>query len=172
MVKGFQVGFGGHLHNVGAFFGDLPMSPPEKSASAGKVHGDTVAFDDHQVSLAGKSQITLDSVSVLHDGQFVIGVQGNYTADGVALQTTNIGSNQATMNQLVSLNPGEYISGVSGKGGDIIDSLTITTSAGNSYTFGGTGGNPFAVPIPVGKRVVGFHGGCGGHVHNIGVWYQ
>jgi hypothetical protein len=68
---------------------------------------------------------------------------------------------------------GEYITQVTGRHGDIIDYLQIQTSTGQSYQFGGSGGqNQFNLNVPYGKQVVAFYGGLGGHLHNIGCYYR
>jgi len=73
VVKGFCCGFGGHLHFIGAYFGE-PYVPIQKSVHAGKTHGDTNHFDDYTSVLAGKKNIRLKEIRVLHDSSLVFGV--------------------------------------------------------------------------------------------------
>jgi len=173
VVKGFTVGFGGHLHFIGAHFGDA-FDPPKPSAKAGKTHGDTQIFDDYETHLKGKSSIQMTEIRVLHDGKLVFGVEGIYAADGFAVSPgTHVGKelNATTINQSISL-VGKHITGISGRHGDVMDNLTITLSDGTSYSFGGTGGHAFGNIVPAGKKVVALAGGLGGHLHNIFCYYQ
>ncbi len=43
---------------------------------------------------------------------------------------------------------------------------------GKSYSFGGTGGTPQAIYIAPGTQPIGFYGGTGGHLHNLGLYYR
>jgi len=76
------------------------------------------------------------------------------------------------MNQEINLGWGEHITSVEGRAGEVIDHLTISTSSGNTYSFGGHGGHHFKVHIPHGHQVVAFYGGVGGHLHSIGVYHK
>jgi hypothetical protein len=174
VVKGFTVGFGGHLHFIGCHFGVVD-EPPKKSGKAGKTHADTAHFDDYTSHLNGKSNIEMTEIRVLHDGKLVFGVEGIYTADGVQYSPgTHVGKelNHQTINQSISLAGGKYITGISGRNGDVVDNLTITLNDGTSYSFGGSGGNAFGNIVPAGKKVVALGGGLGGHLHNIYCYYK
>ena len=174
VVVGFTVGFGGHLHFLGAHFGTA-TSPPKASGKAGKTHGDTVHFDDYKDYLEGKSNIRMTEIRVLHDNKMVFGVEGIYESNGHTISPgVHVGNemNHATLNQSISLSGGKYITGISGRNGDVIDALTIHLSDGTQYNFGGTGGSAFGNIVPAGKRVVGLGGGLGGHMHNIFCYYQ
>jgi len=174
VVKGFTVGFGGHLHFIGAHFG-AQVDPPQKSSVAGRHHGDTVSFDDYTTVLDGKKGLRLTEIRVIHDGKMVFGVEGVYEGSGLSISPgAHCGAelNSSAINQSIPLPAGTYISGISGRNGDVIDNLTITLSTGLSYSFGGTGGSAFANIVPAGKRVVALGGGLGGHLHNIHCYYQ
>lgn len=174
VVKSFTVGFGGHLHFIGAHFGPS-YSPPKQSGLAGKTHGDTVHFNDYTSYLEGKSNIKMTEIRVLHDGSMVFGVHGIYEANGYQVDPgVHVGKelNHNTINQSISLTGGKYVTGISGRNGDVIDQLTITLSDGTSYNFGGTGGTAFHNIVPAGKRVIALGGGLGGHLHNIFCYYQ
>lgn len=173
VVKGFTVGFGGHLHFIGAHFGEA-IEPPKPSAKAGKTHADTAHFDDFESHLKTKGSVELTEIRVLHDGNLVFGVEGIYAADGFQVSPgTHVGKelNTSTINQSISL-VGKHITGISGRHGDVMDNLTITLSDGTSYSFGGTGGSAFGNIVPAGKKVVALGGGLGGHLHNIFCYYQ
>lgn len=174
VVKGFTVGFGGHLHKIGCHFETL-QSPPEPSHKAGKTHADTEHFDDYKTYLEGKSNITMTEIRVLHDGKLIFGVEGIYEADGVQISPgVHVGKelNSSTVNQSIALTGGKYISGISGRHGDVMDQLHIHLSDGTSYKFGGTGGHAFSNIVPAGKKVVALGGGLGGHLHNIFCYYH
>ena len=174
VVKGFTVGFGGHLHFIGAHF-VTPQSPPQQSNLAGKTHPDTQTFDDYKTHMNGKTNVQLTEIRVLHDNNMVFGVHGIYNVDGQIIDGgAHVGNemNSNTLNQSISLTGGKYITGISGKNGNVVDSLKIHMSDGTEYNFGGSGGNPFPNIVPHGKRVVALGGGLGGHLHNIFCYYQ
>lgn len=176
VVKGFTVGFGGHLHFIGCHFQTYtpPPPPPEKSAVGGYTHGDTVAFDDY-TTVGSNHSAKMTEIRVLHDGNMVFGVEGIYSSNGLSVSPgTHVGNEMTagTQNQSVALPDGVYVTGISGKHGNVIDSLTITLSTGLSYTFGGTGGDHVFSIVPHGKKVFCIGGGTGGHLHNIHCWYQ
>ena len=146
---------------------------PEKAPHAGKAHGDTTAFDDYTTHLSAKYSVRLAKLQVCHDGQFVLGIQAFYEADGVLISGgahfgTTIGP--TAVNQEITFQPGEVITAVGGGAGDIVDRLSITTSLGQTYNFGGSGGTPFNLGITPGKAPIAFYGGTGGHLHNIGIY--
>lgn len=173
VVQGFTVGFGGHLHFIGAHFGTT-YSPPVKSTKAGKTHGDTAHFDDYESHLKDRGHVQLTEIRVLHDGKLVFGVEGIYSAGGLQHSPgVHVGNEMTptTINQSISL-VGKTITGISGRHGDVMDNLTISLSDGTSYSFGGTGGHAFANIVPTGKSVVALGGGLGGHMHNIFCYYQ
>jgi hypothetical protein len=106
----------------------------------------------------------------------VYGIESIYEADGYQVTAgSHVGREipYGATNQEINLNFGEFITAVSGKHGEVIDSIHITVSNGQTYSFGGYGGDHhFALNIPYGKQVVGFYGGIGGHMHNIGCYYK
>ena len=149
---------------------------PTKSNVCGKVHADTTYFDDYNSVLKGKSDVRLCELRVIHDHKYIFGIEAIYDAD---MSQTSGGLhcgneiNSKAVNQSVMLDYGENITGITGKYGNTIDSITIKTSAGKVYKFGGTGGDySYAVYIPEGKTVKAFAGGTGGHLHNISCYYE
>lgn len=173
VVKGFSVGFGGHLHFIGAHFGH--HTPPiVQSNKAGKTHPDTAHSNDFQY-LQGKSNIKLVELRVLHDNNLVFGIEGIYEANGQQIAPgVHVGKemNSSTINQSIALSDHKYITGITGKHGDVMDQLSIHLSDGTNYNFGGNGGNAFSNIVPAGKKVVCIDVGLGGHVHNISCHYQ
>lgn len=174
VVKSFTVGFGGHLHFIGAHWG-YQIDPPVKSAVAGKTHGDTQHFDDFSVGLDGKHCLRLAEIRVLHDNNMIFGVEGIYEANGVQWSPgVHVGSemSSSTINQSIALPAGTYITEISGRHGDVMDHLTIKLNNGTKYDFGGSGGNKFGNIVSSGKKVIALGGGLGGHMHNIFCYAQ
>jgi len=174
VVKGFTVGFGGHLHFIGCHFGTV-AAPIKASNKGGKTHQDTQHFDDYKTYLEGKSNPKMTEIRVLHDNKNVFGVEGIYEANGSQVSPgTHVGKemNSSTINQSIALSDSKYITGISGRNGDIIDQLSIHLSDGTNYNFGGSGGSSFINIVPAGKKVVALGGGLGGHLHNIFCYYQ
>lgn len=172
VVKGFTCGFGGHLHFIGAHFGE-PYFPIQKSHHAGKTHGDTVHFDDYTGALAGKRSIRLSELRVLHDSNLVFGVEAIYEADG-AIISGGIHSgpcHPGVVNQAVPIPAGVFITEFKGRGGDVMDRLEIKLSNGLTYQFGGHGGHPWQIDIPHGRYVRALAGGHGGHIHNLAIYF-
>lgn len=116
--------------------------------------------------------ICMSSLNVVHDDNSIIGLLTNYEADGQTVSTQTLGTTQATKNEVISFQKGEYICSISGRSGSIIDRLVITTNIGKTYAFGGKGGSDFTYPVPIGKRIVAFHGGVGTHLNSLGVYYH
>jgi hypothetical protein len=66
--------------------------------------------------------------------------------------------------------PGDKIVSIAVKYGNLVDSICLTTVQGRSMKVGGTGGQHYRkLTVPPGKVVIGFYGGTGGHLHNLGV---
>jgi len=105
-------------------------------------------------------------------GQYVNGLRFTYEcydAKGKhqVLGQKALGEHGSFSEQTVQLDSDEHIVSVFGSSGLILDQFGFTTDKDRTLTFGGSGGSPFDIPIPAGHRVV-FHGGVGGHIHNIG----
>lgn len=81
VLKGLVTGWGGHLHFIGSYWAK-PYVPYILSHVAGKVHGDTVPFNDFQTILLGKQVVEIRELRVFHDWQMVYGVQCVYFVDG------------------------------------------------------------------------------------------
>jgi hypothetical protein len=147
-----------------------PINPTQSNV-AGRVHADTVAFNDYTANLSNKYNVRLSELRVIHDNKYVFGIEAVYDADSVSVSGgMHVGNemNHNVVNQSVVLSYGETITGISGQHGDVIDSITIKTSANKVYKFGGSGGkSAYALYVPAGKTVKGFAGGHGGHLHNI-----
>jgi len=100
----------------------------------------------------------------------VNGIQVIY--DGGCITPLEIGYHDNPIQQTLILAQGEFITEVSGTQGEVIDSLEIKTNFGKFLRVGGYSGNPYRFNIPYNTQIVGFYGGFGGHLHNLGVYYM
>lgn len=151
----------------------MPYVPYIAAELAGKVHGDTVPFNDLEGALHGKHRVRMTELRVMHDGQLVYGVEAIYNADN---HTISGGAHHGPLNpnvvtQSIHMPEGTHIRKVYGKGGDIMDQLCIELNNGLTYIFGGQGGNPWEINIPAHRFVKAIGGGLGGHVHNLQFYY-
>lgn len=126
VLKALVTGWGGHMHFIGGIWGQ-PYNPYILSPIAGKVHGDTAAFNDFTGALAGRHKIRLSELRVLHDGNLVYGIEAIYNADGAIISggVHHGPLNPSVVNQAVPLPEGTFITKVYGKGGDVMDQLAI-----------------------------------------------
>ena len=150
-----------------------------QSNVAGKVHADTAQFDDfktHKTMLKATSDVRISELRVIHNSKYIFGIEVIYASGTKTISGgMHVGNemDHTAVNQSVQLAFGETITGISGKHGDVIDSMTVTTSTGNIYKFGGSGGSfSYSLYIPPGKTVRSFAGGLGGHLHNISCYYS
>jgi hypothetical protein len=150
-----------------------------KSNVCGKVHADTVQFDDYtsnKDTFTSFSDARLSELRVIHNNKYIFGFEAIYEANGQSVSGgMHVGNemDHTTVNQSVVLAYGETITSISGKHGNVIDSISITTSTGKIYKFGGSGGKfSYSVYIPAGKTVKAVAGGTGGHLHNFSVYYS
>jgi hypothetical protein len=154
------------------------ISTLTQSNVSGKVHADTVQFDDYsqnKTTLGSSSNVRISELRVLHNSVYIFGLEAIYEVNGNSFSGgQHVGSelDYSVVNQAVPLAWGETITGISGKHGNVIDSMSITTSTGKIYTFGGSGGeSSYSVYIPSGKNVKSIAGGLGGHLHNFSCYY-
>ena len=128
------------------------------------------------------SSLTLTEVAVKGQlgGQqdFVYGLAcrvavAGVTEPGAALKLRSVQGRQciSAMQFLPFVVPaaGEKVVSVHIRFGSVLDSIRLVTSSGRDLTRGGAGGAESAnFRVPIGWKLVGFFGGCGGHVHNLG----
>jgi hypothetical protein len=135
----------------------------------GNRHGDTRSFD-HFSFITGKTYAPIRQLNLYASTTNVNGIQVLY--DGNLMTNLEMGNHGNPTLQTLYLQPGEFISDVSGSYSNVLVSLEIRTSLGRSMRVGGNGGTPFRFANPYGSQIVGFYGGCGGHMHNIGYYYM
>eukprot|EP01129_Flabellula_baltica_P017043 TRINITY_DN931_c1_g1_i1.p1 TRINITY_DN931_c1_g1~~TRINITY_DN931_c1_g1_i1.p1 ORF type:complete len:473 (-),score=73.63 TRINITY_DN931_c1_g1_i1:58-1476(-) len=99
---------------------------------------------------------------------FVNGIQVMYSTGSTPIE---VGTKNNPAEHCMNLSTGEYITSVSGRYGSWIDSIEIRTNHGRILRVGGNGGSKsYSFQAPPGHAVVGFFGGVGGHLHNIGFY--
>ena len=163
------------------------LPPLHSSGRHGLLYDDTTSFDDrnflqHNAAFSSICEVKVWSRDYIHGLQFTYVVNGEHSTTPAYL-----GKVHTTQNTLkIHHSDGEYIVGVSGTYKEWLETLTIITNR-RSHTFGGNVDNrvekwqpagtkvkptQFSCVVPPGHRVVGFEGGYGVHVHNIGVFHQ
>ena len=160
----------------------------------GGTHGDTAPFDlcaasslwtllsslaDHPAELAATwASLRLAELSVWSSSSLLGGLQCTYDCSTpaassavapTALAALVLGSEDAPMQNSLAFAQGEKITRVSARCGALVDAIRVTTSAGREISAGGTGGTETVFEVPEDLFVLGFYGGKGGHIHNIGL---
>lgn len=110
---------------------------------------------------------------VIHSGNLIDSVAVVVTdpaGDRSALPTHGgSGGNEAR----ISLAPGEAVIGISGRHGDVLDSLTLQTTAQSYGPYGGSGGGQeYSLQIPEGTEFIGFAGRSGQLVDALALAYR
>jgi len=133
----------------------------DDSALLNKYNGDThkiqeltLVSNHNQVVGLSATYLVLGSNEVVHGGKHV-----GHKVDGSKTDTLRLEND-------------EYITEVSGRGGDIIDSLKITTNTGRTVEVGGKGGNAFKLTAPYGQHFATLRGGLGGDLHFLDLQTQ
>lgn len=110
-----------------------------KSNVAGKVYSNTTMFDDYEALIKGSLNSYMYELRIMHDHDFIYGVQGFYQIDGkVVAGPAHFGKEVHTgcKNESLKLQYGECIISISGNYLDVVNGLMITTSLGKTYAFG------------------------------------
>ena len=141
----------------------------------GRTHADTKPFDDGALfSKYPDSPHKIKELTVVHTPNNIVGLQATYWIYGskeLVSGPENFGKEVAgAKTDTIKLEDNEFLIEIFGRNGDIFDHLGFRTSAGRSWEFGGSGGNPFALKVPYGKHFSGLRGGLGGHVHNLNLY--
>lgn len=174
-VLGFKGGLGGHIHNLALILKPIYVWNPQVSPRVGGQHPDTRPFDDLPL-LAGAFFSQISEIKAVTDGNLVLGLEIRYLINGQESRTSgwHMGSAQAHQKteQVLRFSGTEFITLIEGRCGTVIDHLKIVTNRGQQLSVGGHGGNHFTIPVPPGRRVVAFGGGCNGHLHNLYVHFN
>lgn len=152
----------------------------ETLGAAGRTHSDTVTFDTFDemfASAPSNSEVNVTALTVWC-GQYVNGLQVFGTARGADGSVRQVqsrahwGGHHHPAPRTLTLAPGERIERVGLRLSTWVDSMTLHLSSGRVERFGeSNGGSPHSLAPPEGARVVGFLGGTGGHLHNLGLRY-
>eukprot|EP00903_Cladosiphon_okamuranus_P017573 g16186.t1 len=157
--------------------------------AVGSMHDDTEEFDNAPVGCPafamGGSPVALTGGGgpflmvgrvreiIVWSGDSVNGIQVVYDVDGDAVRAPKIMGDHGLYRQsklMLDVEGGEVVTEISVKAGSLVDSLRIQTSKGQEKKWGGDGGDRQQTwRVPAGSSFVGFHGGVGGHLHNLGV---
>lgn len=152
----------------------------------GKSHPDTVQFDLTPPQLAAQNDLRNDRVAAVScwESSFVHGiqvlastkvllshaslVQFIYELDGKRIEGPEArGAHGKPSHSEFALEHDEFITAVGGRGGEILDQLSVVTNKGRVKKWGGSGGAPFSFDLPDGFHVISMVGGFGGHIHTI-----
>lgn len=157
-----------------------PLAFADTVQAVGRTHGDTFSFDTWEETFIGapaSAEVQLTRITVWC-GEYVNGIQVAGTirsADGSVQSVESavrFGGHDDPEPRVVTLAPGEDIERVGLRVGTWIDSITIYFTSGRVERFGdSSSGDPHSLTPPEGVRVVGFLGGFGGHLHNLGLRY-
>jgi len=157
--------------NISSSFGGYTPRVPlniQRANFYGNRHPDTRSFD-HFNMIPTNTPYPVRQIK-LWGRNFVNGIQVFYEMAGCT--PAEYGNQDQPYESSLVLESGEYIVDVSGKLGEIIDSMEIRTNRGRVLRHGGNGGHTtFRFSIPSNSQIVGFYGGFGGHLHNIGIFY-
>jgi len=149
----------------------------------GRVHPDTIAFDDSQIlgnstketSIAQYSTLKQIKISKMKiwSGNNVNGIQVCYKMNSGEERWADehLGTHGNFEPHLIEFHDDEYLIGIAGKCGSYMDNLTVKTNK-NKYSFGTSqSGLPYTIELPFNCVPIAFVGGIGGHLHNIGLVY-
>eukprot|EP01084_Bolivina_argentea_P305804 528311_1 len=158
-----------------------------KSYAYGKKHSDTKSFDHMKIlnknncySRIHLSKLTWWQSRPWWGATITNGIQCEwdlYDDNGRKIKTItsdeNCGKNDNPTKRTLDI-PFGYIFHGSGsiRSGDLLDGFQLKSNLKmeeNNHQFGGNGGTSHELPIPKGHIVIGFHGGVGGHLHNLGI---
>jgi len=143
------------------------LTPQRGFQTYGKRHEDTRSFDHFNI-IPTNTPYPIRQIK-LYGSNYVHGFQIAYEINlSTPLELGYYNNHKETV---LNFETGEFITEISGRAGDVIDFLEIKTNMNRSIRAGGNGGSPFSFTKPYGTQFVGFYGGVGGHLHNIGIIY-
>ena len=179
-----------HDRHLSSFFSlttAAGLPPLHSSGRHGLLYDDTTSFDDRNFLT---SSAPLSSLCVIRvwSRDYIHGLQLTYSVRGEHVTTPAYLGKVHTTEHVLKLHhsDGEYVIGVEGTYREWLETLTVITNR-RSHTFGGNVDHrqqkwapagskqkavSFRCEVPSGHRVVGFEGGYGVHLHNLGVFTQ
>ena len=148
--------------------------------ACGKQYDHTIEFDDtHKLNKLDLSRVHLHKISYWTSNNLLIGMQSEwqvYNDEGKVVQSVQSGTNyqcqNCTKSEYNECNLDFYdffCDPISLNCADYVHSLSMMSSYFGKKLFGGIGGEAISMSIPPGNIVIGFHGGYGECIHNLGV---
>lgn len=130
--------------------------------------------------IKGHKTVKMKELRVIHDKNFIYGLQGIYDIDGQVCSSRYhcfMNLPYSAVNEAVILADGEIITSIEGSFVEVINGLKITTSKGLVYTFGTIDlsvyySRIFRITVPSGKSLIAIAGGFNSYLHNISVYYN
>jgi len=156
----------------------------QKTKIYGPSHQDTTPFDDSK-DILEKMQISKGNINSLKIHRIhvwaadsVHGIQIEYKHkrkdsqdEEIWIGEKHLGGHGTPSLQTIDFHANEYITSVEGRIGAFMNLLTLRTNC-RTLTFGITNaGLEFKIELPFHCKMLGFAGGKGGHIHNIGLVY-
>ena len=140
-------------------------------------HFDTVPFSDEnavRTEIAKNGVPRLTKVSVWDDGALITGIACQWQSlagelvQGASHLSTGAAEKQPTC--VLELSDGEFINKLVIRTGSLLDFIEFRTNRGRCVKAGNDqGGQESEFAIKPGHHLIGFFGGMGGHIHNIGL---
>ena len=144
----------------------------QKSKSHGGVHADTLPFSDEHVirsCAAGSSIPKISKISLWQDGTAVTGIRAEWSSNSAASHQTPSATN-TDHTSMLALDSDEFIISINLRCGGLVDYIELSTNKARSVSAGNPNGGQIAqIDVGDGMHVVGFVGGLGGHIHNLGI---
>jgi hypothetical protein len=142
------------------------------TATLGNKQNDSQEWNDLDW-IAGRYNISISSIKIWHDNNYVIGFQCFYSMDGTTKSPgVHCFPSQGAQCVELKLQPGEYINKVFVRAGNLIDHITIFTSNGGRISAGGRGGNPFLFLAPPNHQFMSFGGANASYLHQFHGYYD
>lgn len=181
-----EIGSGGSIGTTSSTVEPYPNDAVTLVSLGGGVHPDTIPFDGCSVlwaDLAARAStgpstlgelwasFSISEISVW-SSSFVNGFQCRYyLGDSEELLPPVVLAEHDTPTcESISLAKGETVRSVRIRYGAIVDSIRVVTSLDRVLQAGGEGGEAIKeYVVPAEWKFVGFFGGKGGHIHNLGV---
>ena len=144
------------------------------SNTFGGSHADTRLFSDQSVlETLPTEAIRLSKVKLWDDGKLVTGIECEWDNAGAVVHGASHLSSGASKDPSVTLilAQGERVSAIRVRTGSLVDSIQIDTSFGQQVSVGNPKGGEENIftDLRADRELIGFHGGLGGHIHNVGV---
>jgi len=150
----------------------------------GGAHGDTESFDiisdfvlntisvlpTEEINNLVYDSLMIDELILFAGSNLCNGIQINYKINDNVISSPPFTSPQDNpQTHTIKLRTNEKIKQIIIQAGALVDGITVITSFGTATHVGGTGGETHSYNIGDDEELIGFYGGVGGHLHNIGL---